>query len=158
MRIPPLVAKLETTNAPKPRRTTSGCSDANTSLSRRHALPATGVRRGGIRGFTEATARSIMLQMKRLSARGKPDRELTDVAGDLSVRPKYAPIPGLGVVVLERRHAPEWSVPGWFEADFLQWPNIKYGMAPRRKPPRQVRAKLRTSRRPRWRTQRSLLL
>jgi AraC-like DNA-binding protein len=60
----------------------------------------------------------MMPQMKRLPAQGKPDRELADVAGELSLGPKYAPIPEFGVVVLESRHAPEWSAPGWFDEGF----------------------------------------
>jgi len=34
------------------------------------------------------------------------------------VRPKYAPIPGFGVVVLQSRYSPEWSAPGWVDEDF----------------------------------------
>ena len=56
--------------------------------------------------------------MKRLSARGEPDWDLADFAGELSARPKYAPIPEFGVVVLESRHSPKWSAPGWFDEDF----------------------------------------
>ena len=59
-----------------------------------------------------------MPPMKRLSARGEPDWDLADFAGELSARPKYAPIPEFGVVVLESRHSREWSAPGWFDEDF----------------------------------------
>ena len=33
-------------------------------------------------------------------------------------RPKYAPIPDFGAVVLESRHDPAWSGPPWFNEDF----------------------------------------
>jgi Major Facilitator Superfamily len=36
----------------------------------------------------------------------------------LSSRPKYAPIPEFGMIVLESRHAPDWSGPKWFDEDF----------------------------------------
>ena len=39
---------------------------------------------------------------------GKLFGALTNDAEDMSVRPKYAPIPGFGVVVLKSRHSPEW--------------------------------------------------
>ena len=84
-----------------------------------------------------------MPPMKRLSARGEPDWDLADFAGELSARPKYAPIPEFGVVVLESRHSREWSAPGWFDEDFnkflllvsgavvLRTPTQQYHLGPR---------------------------
>ena len=60
----------------------------------------------------------MMRHMKRRSSIGNPGPEITEVAGELMAQPKYAPIPEFGVVVLESRHAPAWSAPGWFDEDF----------------------------------------
>lgn len=52
------------------------------------------------------------------STRASPDPTAAEQRPQLSVQPKYAPIPDFGVVVLESRHAPGWSAPGWFDEDF----------------------------------------
>lgn len=41
-----------------------------------------------------------------------------EVEAELTSRPKYATIPEFGVVVMESRHAVNWSGPAWFNEDF----------------------------------------
>ncbi|MBI4324499.1 MAG: helix-turn-helix transcriptional regulator [Chloroflexi bacterium] len=60
-----------------------------------------------------------LLSVARLSARQTNERaKQSSAEAELSVQPKYVPIPAFGVVVLESRHAPEWAAPSWFDEDF----------------------------------------
>ncbi|MFN0128769.1 MAG: helix-turn-helix domain-containing protein [Verrucomicrobiales bacterium] len=54
----------------------------------------------------------------RRSTQSQSARRLADDAGDLTSRPKYAPMPEFGVVILESRHSLDWAAPGWFDEDF----------------------------------------
>ena len=124
-----ILVRLPDTSYSTTVRALNGCLRRGTGLCRTRLLfkpslrsrfqgPASGVREPGDWRLTRALVHCYRPGMKRRSNGGKSARRLADDAGDLSVRPKYAPIPGFGVVVLESRHSAEWTAPGWFDEDF----------------------------------------
>lgn len=57
-----------------------------------------------------------------------------EAATELTSRPKYVPMPEFGVVVLESRHAANWSGPAWFNEDFNKFLFVVSGAVQLRTP------------------------